>query len=393
MQHDSYWWVLRLLLGLVVGGVFVVFSSTLLRAQVHEDVELHRALSDGGCNLCHQVPGFAVAPRTDSCSGCHVWIRKIAADPNTRQKAMQVFPKWERYERNVATYMAVPDLNAAIARLDADWVRNYLEDPHDLRPSLPETMPRLGLSAADLNRISELFDGSNRSWPQTPSVDEKRVSEGAALFSSKGCVACHAFGDLHPGSGLPQSPDLAHTRDRMTNDAVVAWILDPKAVAPSATMPSLGLSTDEAVAIRDYLILSTLSWSDAPKVGADPKPTSEPVTYAQVEERVFGKICVHCHMDPAQNEGRAGPGNAGGFGWKATGIELQTMDGIRAVADRIGPSLLRRRHEMRRDFVGPGIKPASLERPERPGMPLGLPPIPDEDISLVLGWIEQGMPE
>ena len=43
-------------------------------------------------------------------------------------------------------------------------------------------------------------------------------------------------------------------------------------------------------------------------------------------------------------------------------------------------------------FFEEGFQPATVTRPELPGMPLGLPPIPDEDISLVLGWIEQGMP-
>ena len=96
--------------------------------------------------------------------------------------------------------------------------------------------------------------------------------------------------------------------------------------------------------------------------------------------------------NPAQNQGRAGPGNAGGFGWAATGIELQTYEGVVAAADRIPDALLRRRAEAARDVVAAGHAPAGVERPARPGMPLGLPPLPDEDISLVLGWIAQGMP-
>ena len=107
---------------------------------------------------------------------------------------------------------------------------------------------------------------------------------------------------------------------------------------------------------------------------------------------MFGKICSHCHMKPDLNEGRAGPGNDGGFGYAATGVELQTREGVAAVADKLPELLLKRRVEARRDTVGHGEAPAALERPERPGMPMGLPPIPDEDIALVLGWIEQGLP-
>jgi len=98
-------------------------------------------------------------------------------------------------------------------------------------------------------------------------------------------------------------------------------------------------------------------------------------------------------MDPEANGGRAGPGNAGGFGWPATGIQLETYEGIAAVAEKLPGALLRRREEAPRDTVSPGHRPAVLTRPEKPGMPLGLPPLSDDDISLVLGWLEQGMPQ
>ena len=124
-----------------------------------------------------------------------------------------------------------------------------------------------------------------------------------------------------------------------------------------------------------------------------PEPVKTPVSWAMVEERVFGKICVHCHMDPEANQGRRGPGNAGGFGWEPTGIQLETREGVIAVGDKIADALARRRLEAVRDYVGLGETPAEVDRPVRPGMPLGLPPIPDEDIALVLGWIEQGFPE
>ena len=43
--------------------------------------------------------------------------------------------------------------------------------------------------------------------------------------------------------------------------------------------------------------------------------------------------------------------------------------------------------------VRPGERPATLTRPEKPGMPLGLPPLEDEEIALVMAWIAQGLPE
>lgn len=347
----------------------------------------------GDCELCHVVPGVGEAGRTASCAGCHAWIREVAADPAKREKAMAVFPLWERYERTTHSYLRVPSLEAAMARLDPDWVSAYLADPQDLRPGLYETMPRFDLDEAELAAISADFAAARVEVPATPAPSAANVDRGLALLTEKGCTACHAFGAAVPALALSDAPDLAHARSRLSPDMAAAWIRDPQAVSPAAAMPAMGLSEDEALAIRDALWLAEPAWTEAPALGEPPVAASRAVAWPEVEEKVFGRICVHCHMDPAQNQGRRGPGNAGGFGYAATGLELQTVDGVRGAAPQIVELLLLRREEAHRDVVAPGQSPAKLDRPERPGMPLGLPPIPDEDIALVLAWIEQGMPD
>ncbi|MCP4809816.1 MAG: c-type cytochrome [Proteobacteria bacterium] len=334
---------------------------------------------------------MASATMTTSCTSCHVWIREVAGDPARRTKAMEVFPYWERYEKNVASYMTVPSLEAAMARLDPASVEAWLADPHDMRPGLPETMPRFALTAEERSAIGAAFAEAQSPVAETPAPDPANVAKGAELFVSKTCSSCHAYGALHT-TGIPLAPDLAHTRSRMEPDRAAAWIEKPSALSSAATMPDLGLSTDEAIAIRDYLWLADPGWTEAAPLQAAVEPTTSPVTWDEVNEAVFAKICAHCHMDPEQNDGRAGPGNAGGFGFAATGIELQTYEGVVAVSDRIPDALHRRRLEVHRDVVGYGEMPATVDRPERPGMPLGLPALSDEDTALVLGWIEQGMP-
>ena len=320
------------------------------------------ALVAAQCHLCHRAASLPKAGLTESCEGCHAWIRETSASPTARAQALTLFPLWPRYEENVQSYLQVPDLDAAMARLRPDWARRYLANPHDLRPNLPETMPRLGLSAEELDTLASAF--GRASVPARPSPEPARVAEGGALFVGRGCTACHTFGGQHTAAAMPGAPDLAFARERLTADMAVAWILDPKSVAPTATMPTMGLTEAD-----------------------------RPVSWAEVQSEVFGKICAHCHMNPALNEGRAGPGNDGGFGWAATGIELETREGVMAVADQIPAALLRRRDEARRDVLRPGERPLHVVRPDLPGMPLGLPPIDDEDTALVLAWIAQGMPE
>lgn len=355
--------------------------------------EIDAAWATGDCARCHDVPGHAEEPRVRSCATCHEWVRDVSASPKARARALELFPDWERYERNVRSYLPVPSLAAAMARLDPVWVGGYLADPHDLRPRLDESMPRFDLDADERRALMVAFAAARVPAPATPAPTEANLATGEALFTSKGCVACHGYGARHPLAPLPMAPDLAHTRARMSADGVAAWIADPSAISPSATMPKPELTAAETLALRDYILLADPAWAVATTSAVLPAAVTGPVSWAQVQERVFGRICVHCHMAPELNEGRAGPGNAGGFGWAATGIELQTRAGVMAVADKIPDALLRRRQEVARDLVSPGQRPAVIERPALPGMPLGLAPIDDSDTALVLGWIAQGMPE
>lgn len=360
------------------------------------DAKVDRGLvvmRDAQCAACHTIPGIEAPDRTESCVGCHKWVKDVAVNAQARAVAMQMFPKWERYERNVHSYAYVPDLGTAAARLDPDTWAGFLKDPHDLRPGLDETMVRVGLDDTALAAITEWARSKAYVAPPTPAPDPSRIAAGEALFQSRGCTVCHTFGARWLGPGIPSAPDLRNARDRMKDDTIVAWIVSPASVSPKATMPTMGLSVDDAVAIRDYLVLADPG-GQAPARHADTVTAVErPVKWAEVEERVFGKICAHCHMDPKQNEGRKGPGNAGGFGWPATGIELQTPASIRKNGDAIVAAMLRRREEAGRDLVRPGEVPAAITRPTKPGMPLGLAPIPDEDIALVMAWLAQGGPE
>lgn len=348
------------------------------------------------CALCHVVPDVQTPPRVESCADCHRWIRDVSRDAPRRAVALEAFPLWERYERNVQTYFEVPHLDAAMARLEPAWVERWLLDPHDVRPRMGEGMPRFGFGPEEARTIAAGFAARQQPVPKTPRPDRKNLEKGRAKMLTAGCTACHELGAALPASpGIPSAPDLAITRERMHPDRIVAWIQDPRSLSPHATMPTLDVSREDAILMRDYIVLADPQTVEPPERSVTIEPIARPVRWAEVEERVFGKICAHCHMDPElpQNQGRRGPGNAGGFGFAETGIHLQSPEGIRPHAEKIVPALLRRVEEARRDHVGPGERPAVLSRPERPGMPLGLPPLSAEEIALVQAWIEQGLPD
>lgn len=350
------------------------------------------AVQVGDCALCHTHPDMAPAAQDESCAGCHAFLREVAADPARSARAAAVFPLWDRYVANLSSYLAVPDLGAA-SRLEPAAVQAWLGSPHDVRPAMPETMPRLNLSADQLQEIAAWLASSRPVIAAVSPPDPARVALGAQVYARAGCGGCHAFGSVDTIAELPAAPDLQYARHRMDPDVAFAWIQNPQRFSTGATMPALPLSDDDVLAVRDFVWLAEAeapAWT-VPELVATPSDAS--VTWAEVEAQVFGKICVHCHMDPTQNDGRAGPGNGGGFGWPASGVQLETHAGVVAAADRIPAALLRRRAEAARDDVPVGHRASAVAHGGKPGMPLGLPPLSDEDLSLVLRWIAQGMPE
>ena len=132
-----------------------------------------------------------------------------------------------------------------------------------------------------------------------------------------------------------------------------------------------------------------------------PPPLARPVEWAEVRGAVFRKVCWHCHSDAELAHGDGGPGNTGGFGFMARGLNLATYQGIasgiidpktgaRRSVFSPGPdgktplivSALLARHTENNGGVVPGVR----------GMPLGLPPMPMDDIQRVITWIANGRP-
>jgi cytochrome c oxidase subunit II len=102
---------------------------------------------------------------------------------------------------------------------------------------------------------------------QAPAATSQLAAEGAALFAgeagdlSQPCAACHSVEsslDAQPAIG----PNLTHFASRDTfagatfenNEANLrAWLADPSAIKPGATMPDLGLTRDQIDALVEYL--------------------------------------------------------------------------------------------------------------------------------------------
>jgi cytochrome c oxidase subunit 2 len=84
---------------------------------------------------------------------------------------------------------------------------------------------------------------------------------GEKLFMTKGCMGCHSLQALNAPKGLI-GPNLANVGARShiaagwlanTDENLERWIREPQAVKKGVLMPNLGVTAEEAKALRAYL--------------------------------------------------------------------------------------------------------------------------------------------
>lgn len=355
------------------------------------------------CNRCHDDTGHPPMARELHCVHCH---QDILADKFPASAAALA-----RWKKTVDPFQVAPSLDATAERFRGDWLFDFLQKPHDLRPNLQPTMPRLALGPAEArDLVAYLTRGETAVVPAA--LARVDWQQGRQLLEARGCGSCHVFSTapplalqprLEPGSAsnraIMLAPDLALVRDRFRPDKLVAWLVDPLRVKPTTLMPATGLSQTEAEQVAAYLLYAPRREPKLPP----PKPRlpklDRAVTYAEVDEKVFRITCRHCHSNPDIQLGEGGPGNTGGFGFKAKGLNLSSHAAINSGLN--GPGGERQSVFAPLADGTPRLVAAVLARqaeergevnPEVRGMPLGLPSLSSEQVQLLETWIAQGRP-
>jgi hypothetical protein len=164
-------------------------------------------------------------------------------------------------------------------------------------------------------------------------------------------------------------------------------------------MPETAMTADEIKTLAAYLLYTPLT---APKPHITPEALpvlSRRVDYAEVAQQVLDVTCRHCHGNPDDAVGDGGPGNTGGFGFPARGVNLTSYKYVAAgYLDEHGerrslfekmpdgqPRLVAALWARHAEVAGKPVKGLR-------GMPLGLPPVSAEAIQLVASWVAQGRP-
>ena len=356
-------------------------------------------LTELQCGRCHDGDALTPPPRERHCVHCHQSI--LAGD----------FPAppadLARWQHAITHLRELPELRA-MHRLRRSFVAAFVQAPHDLRPQLATSMPRLHLSPADAEAIAAALVPTAEPAPVEPAGDPTR---GRALLADAGCTTCHSFTGVPPITARPltpaldpavmlrareQAPDLRFTRDRLRPAALHTWLADPAASKAGTLMPDPGLRPDQIRDLATYLLTAPLDPAPPPVLPTMLPLLDREVRFAEVDAAIFHKTCWHCHSDPGYARGDGGPGNTGGLGFAGAGLDLSSHAAI--LAGSHGPDGKPRSVFTPLPDGTPRIVAHLLARhaevagaaPELRGMPLGLTPVPLPDIALLATWISQG---
>ena len=356
------------------------------------------------CYRCHIFEGEEVPKATleFDCAGCHQQIRN-----GTFTADRENLP---HYQQRVKSLVDVPEL-VGMQRFRRDWLAAFLADTHDLRPNLVATMPRFRMSTADGEALAAFLVPEAEA--EVSALGD--AAKGRAVLEAKGCMSCHRSSFVESVAAMPipvelppdefaraqqLAPDLRFARDRMRTAALVAWIEHPRQMKPSTLMPELSLTREEALDAAAFIVSAPLREEEPTPVPEALPVSDEHVAWAQVYERVFGKVCRHCHSDPNEVIGDGGPGYIGGFGFKPRKLDLSTYQGAQSGSlDDAGkrrsifkanehgmPRIVAHLWARHSEVAGKPVEGVT-------GMPLGLPPLPVEDIQLIETWIAHGRPQ
>jgi cytochrome c2 len=369
----------------------------------------HARMIEFECSRCHDGADLPAAAPDKQCVQCHRDILAGAKPGPT----VGIDARWRA---RVGAFDEAPSLQATGARLRRAWLVDFLQHPHDLRPQLTPTMPRLPLTGADARDIASYLvpteDPTKERAEDAALLEGASLERGRRLLVNKACGACHAMTGVPEFAGAPfppevriedraravrLAPDLRYARDRMTATKLARWLREPKRIKPDTAMPPLALTADEARDLTAYLMTTPLAPLPARSVPQRLPDLLRPVTYDEVRDKIFQRTCWHCHSNSDRELGDTGPGNAGGFGFPPRRLDLSEYAGLfaGAVDDRGErhsvfspmpdgtPRLIAALVARQREEAGDDSAPLR-------GMPLGLPALTPEEIQLVSTWIAQG---
>ena len=137
------------------------------------------------------------------------------------------------------------------------------------------------------------FDTMGKLDKRAPEITED-VNAGKMVWHKYDCIGCHTIF----GNGSYFAPEMTKITEKKPKEYLKKFLMDPKAVNPKASMPTLGINPEEADKLIVFLDwISKVDTNDWP-----PKPILASATGAAVKELTPGQKvyqaqgCSACHM-------------------------------------------------------------------------------------------------
>ncbi len=132
-----------------------------------------------------------------------------------------------------------PYLTKEGLRVKSDWLYDFLQNVHPIRPYVNVRMPSYPFAHAELNKLVTGFQGgANQPTYEAPVQIEWEPGEREAaqrIWNELACTSCHSLGFT---SDAPQAPNLHYAKNRIRTEWMEAWIANPQSFIPYTSMPA-----------------------------------------------------------------------------------------------------------------------------------------------------------
>ena len=142
-------------------------------------------------------------------------------------------------------------------RLQENWLRAWLSEPHTLRPgtTMPQLFdPKKPESAQQIADLAAFLVSMKSGTPTSPEpAEEATILAGGAHFHKLGCAACHTGPEQEKPDLENKRIPLHHVAAKFQPGALAAFLKAPNAYAPHRGMPDFKLSDEEVRNLSAFL--------------------------------------------------------------------------------------------------------------------------------------------
>ena len=146
-----------------------------------------------------------------------------------------------------------PPLIREGAKVQTDWLHEFLLEPYLIRPAIALRMPKFNLSPAQASALANYFaakDNVQYPFEFDPRTQTDHLAAMNRRFADRlddamkvvtngnYCIKCHLVGDFTPkGDAVAQAPNLQRIFQRFRPRYLQNWLANPKRLLPYTGMP------------------------------------------------------------------------------------------------------------------------------------------------------------